>query len=358
MSRATRATIHLSALRHNLQQVRACAPTSKVMAVVKADGYGHGLERVVQALEGADAFGVASIADAQRIRAMGLSKRIVLLSGIDEPADIAEVRRLQLDIVLHHETQLQWLAQASAGLPIKVWIKLDSGMHRLGFAPSLAKQIYQRILAMPSIDPDIVWMTHFANSDELQSPDTPNQIASFFSAIENLPGAKSLSNSAGVLAWPQAHNDWVRAGGMLYGISVIKDKFGADFGLQAAMSLTTRIIAINRVKKGERIGYGGAFVCPEEMNIGVAAIGYGDGYPRNISQNTPTLVNNQSIPIIGRVSMDLMTLDLRHQENAKVGDTVLLWGEGLPVEIIAEHAGTIAYELVCSITRRVNFVEA
>lgn len=360
MSRATRATIHLAALRKNLKRVRELAPRAKVMAVVKADGYGHGLERVARELSAADAFGVASIADGQRIRATGLSNRIVVLSGIDEPADIAQMRRLDLDSVVHHASQLDWLgadAPPSGARPLRVWLKVDTGMHRLGFAPERIADAHARLRALPGVDPRITLMTHFANSDVFDDPISATQIARFDGVGRELPGDRSLANSAGVLGFPQAHADWVRVGGLLYGISVVAGRSGAEFGFHPAMTLSTRLIAVNRIARGERIGYGGTWECPEDMDVGVAAIGYGDGYPRQAPSGTPVLLRGRTAPVIGRVSMDLVTLDLRGHPDARVGDDVLLWGPDLPVERVAEAAGTIGYELVCGMTRRVDFVE-
>ena len=357
MARPTSATIHSDALRHNLSQVRARAPNSRVMAVVKADGYGHGLERVARALAGADAFGVAALSDAERLRAAGLSQPIVLLSGFDEAGDLPQLRRLSVETVVHHATQLEMLEQAGPGEPIRCWLKIDTGMHRLGFAPEQVQDAHARLAAMPAVDADIVLMNHFASSDEFTKPQTREQLRVFAEATAGLPGARSLANSAAVLGWPDAHFDWVRPGGALYGISVIEGTSGEDFGLRPAMTLSTRLIAVNRIGRGERIGYSATWQCPEDMPVGVAAIGYGDGYPRHVPAGTPVLVNGRRADIIGRVSMDLMTIDLRTQPDARPGDPVVLWGEGLPVETIASSAGTIGYEPVCSITRRVRFVE-
>ncbi|BCT93959.1 alanine racemase [Lysobacter helvus] len=363
MARPTSATIHTDALRHNLSRVRALAPRSRVMAVVKADGYGHGLERVARALQGADAFGVAALSDAERLRAAGLSQPIVLLSGFNEADDIPQLRRLNVETVVHHATQLAMLEQAVDGDPIRCWLKVDSGMHRLGFAPEAVREAHARLRAMPAVADDIVLMNHFASSDEFEGKagggaQTRAQMQVFADATAGLAGARSLANSAAVLGWADAHADWVRPGGALYGISVVDGTTGADFGLRPAMTLGTRLIAVNRVRKGERIGYSATWTCPEDMPVGVAAIGYGDGYPRHVPTGTPVLLNGKPTAIVGRVSMDLMTLDLRGQPDAQPGDPVQLWGEGLPVETIAAAAGTIGYELVCSITRRVRFVEA
>jgi len=351
------ATIHLGALRANLARVRTLAAGAKVMAVVKADGYGHGLERVARALADADAFGVAAIADGQRLRAAGFLQRIVVLSGPDEAADLAEMRRLRLDAVIHHDAQLDWLEAERGARPLRIWLKIDSGMHRLGFAPERAHAVHARLRAMPTVDASIVLMTHFAASEEFEGDSTRLQIARFDAATKDLPGERCLSNSAGVLGWPNARGDWVRPGGILYGLSVAEKKSGADFGFQPAMTLSTKLIAINRLQRGEPVGYNATWQCPEDMPVGVAAIGYGDGYPRSAVSGTPVLVNGVRVPIVGRVSMDLITLDLRGVPQAQVGDRVVLWGADLPVEEIAEKASTISYDLTCGMTKRVLFVE-
>jgi len=359
MSRTTVATIHLGALRHNLARLKAIAAPAKVMAVVKADAYGHGLERVARALAAdADMFAVAAIGDGLRLRAAGHHQRIVVLSGPDNASDITEMQRLTLEAAIHHEAQLQWLTHATPPRgKLRVWLKIDSGMHRLGFAPERVADVHARLLAMPGIDPDIGLMTHLSESEVADGPQTPLQMARFSEATKGLQGSRSLSNSAAVIGWPDSRADWVRTGGLLYGLSVVDGKTGADFGFCPAMSLSTRLIAINPVKRGERIGYNGTWTCPEDMNIGVAAVGYGDGYPRSALAGTPVLIGEQLVSLIGRVSMDLIMLDLRDAPQAKVGDRVTLWGPALPVERIAAQAGTISYDLTCGMTRRVLFVE-
>lgn len=358
MARPTTATIHLDALRHNLGLLRRKAAGSRVMAVVKADGYGHGLERVARTLRDADAFGVAALADAERIRAAGLQQPVVLLSGFDSPGDLPQLQRLAVEPVVHHHTQLEMLEQAPPGLArgLRCWLKVDTGMHRLGFAPGAVREAHARLLAL-GMEPPVL-MTHFASSDEFDRPQTRGQIELFEQATAGLPGLRSLANSAAVLGWPRAHGDWVRPGGALYGISVVAGKSGADFGLRPAMSLSTRLLAVNHVRRGERVGYSATWEAPEDMALGVAAVGYGDGYPRRVPAGTPVLVNGHAASVVGRVSMDLTTIDLRRHPGARPGDPVLLWGEGLPVEVVADGAGTIGYEPVCSITRRVRFVEA
>ncbi|MBS0582170.1 MAG: alanine racemase [Proteobacteria bacterium] len=366
MSRTALATIHLGALRRNLARVRELGKGAKVMAVVKADGYGHGLERVARACAQADALGVAALGDGLRLRSAGNRQRIVVLSGPDEPGDLAEFRRLQLDAVIHHESQLAWLAaerHAAGRRPLRAWLKIDTGMHRLGFDPARVADVHAKLRALPGVDADIVLMTHFAASDEFDNGLTAAQIARFDEVTAELAGARSLANSAGLLGWPTAlaarggAQSWVRVGGLLYGLSVVDGKTGADLGFEPAMTLSTRLISVKQVKRSERIGYAATWECPEDMPIGVAAIGYGDGYPRSAQPGTPVLVNAARAAIVGRVSMDLITIDLRNAPNAQVGDRVTLWGRDLPVETIAAHAGTISYDLTCGMTRRVLFVE-
>lgn len=357
MSRATSATIHLGALRDNLRRTRELAESARVMAVVKADGYGHGLERVARALHEADAFGVACIADGQRLRAAGISQRIVVLSGIDEAADIAEMHRLGLESAIHHAAQIDWLQRDPDPRPLRVWLKIDTGMHRLGFPPSQVRQAYARLRSLPNVNADIGLMTHLANSDVFADAQTALQIESFERLAGELPGLHSLSNSAGLLGWPRARGHWVRPGGLLYGISVVEGSHAGQYGFRPAMTLSSKLVAINRIAKGESIGYAGTWTCPEDMDIGVVQIGYGDGYPRSASAGTPVLVNGRRASIVGRVSMDLITVDLRKHGDARIGDGVVLWGRQLPVEEVAACAGTIGYELVCGMTRRVRFLE-
>lgn len=357
MSRSAIATIYLGALRRNLSRIRARAPRAKVMAVVKADGYGHGLERVARALTGADAFGVAAIGDGLRLRATGIAHRIVVLSGPDDAADLSEFRRLHLDAVIHHESQLAWLEADRDARPLRVWLKIDSGMHRLGFPLPRAAEAHARLRALSNVDAEIVLMTHFAASDEFGNALTQRQIDRFEAATAGLDGPRALANSAAVLGWPQACGDWVRSGGLLYGLSVVAGKSGADLGFEPAMTLTTKLISINRLQRGDHVGYGATWECPEDMPVGVAAIGYGDGYPRSARSGTPVMLGGRRAQIIGRVSMDMIAIDLREAGDAKIGDRVTLWGRELLVEEIADCAGTISYELTCGMTRRVLFVE-
>ncbi len=358
MSRAApspraRAVVDLCALRANLRLARARASGSRVMAVVKANAYGHGLLEVAHALAEADALAVACIEEALALRRGGVTGRVVLLEGVVEAAELELAARHDLDIVVHHDSQLGLLDSARAlPAPLRVWVKLDTGMHRLGFAPGAARAIYERLSTSRAVGA-LGWMTHFACADDRDSDATARQLAVFDAALEGLPGVRSAANSGALLGWPQARLDWVRPGILLYGVSPYPARTGADEGLAPVMTLETRLIAVNARRRGDAIGYGGTWVCPEDMAVGVAAIGYGDGYPRHAVSGTPVLVGGARAALIGRVSMDMITLDLRGHPHARPGDPVTLWGPGLTVEEVARHAGTIAYELLCAVGPRV-----
>jgi len=357
--RTAQASIHVDAITGNLARVRALAPGAKVLAIVKADGYGHGLERVISALSSADAFGVASIEDATRIRALGMQHRIVLLSGFDERCDLDVVRELKLDCVLHDHAQLALLAaepSAASLAPIRFWLKFDTGMHRLGFAIDSAPDVLTRVRALPQAQAEITLMTHFSQADEV-SEVTGQQIDLFDACKWPAGASQSLANSAAVLRFTGSCRDWVRPGGILYGLSTIAGKTGADLGFAPCMSLHSRLISVKTIPAGAKVGYGGSYVATEQMRIGIASIGYGDGYPRHAQSGMPVLVGGERASTVGRVSMDLLTIDVSHLPFASVGTEVLLWGPELPVEIIAELAGTISYELTCGVTRRVRFLE-
>jgi len=355
--RATQVVIDLSALRHNLQQVRSAAPGSKVMAAIKANGYGHGLVRVAQALQHADAFGVASIGEAIQLRQAGIKQPIVLLEGFFQADELPLIAQHDFIIAVHHAAQLEMLERAQLERPVQVWLKVDSGMHRLGFEPTAVPAAWQRLECCTNVAKVIGFMTHLANADNREDSATEAQLELFRQVTAGLPGQRSIANSAAVLGWPQSHSEWVRPGIMLYGISPFLSGDGREHGLRPVMTLRSELIAVNRLKRGDAVGYGGTFVCPEDMPVGVVAAGYGDGYPRHAPAGTPVLVNGRRVPLVGRVSMDMITVDLCSQPDAKPGDPVVLWGEGLPVEEIAAHAGTIAYELVCRVMPRVELME-
>lgn len=354
--RPTQVRIDLNALRHNLHQVREAAPNSRVMAAIKANGYGHGLVRVAQALASSDGFAVASIDEALVLREAGIQAPITLLEGFFHADEIPLASQYRLDLLLHHSQQIDLLEQTPFSQTIRAWLKVDTGMHRLGISPQQVAAQWRRLEAHPNLEP-LGQMTHLANADEINHPATRSQLATFHQATDELPGLQAIANSAGILGWPQSHADWVRPGIMLYGVSPFVGGRAGEHDLRPVMTLTSELIAVNRMNKGDAVGYGGRWVCPESMPVGVVAVGYGDGYPRHAPDGTPVLVNGRRVPMIGRVSMDMITVDLRSQPDAAIGDPVVLWGEGLPAEEIAEQAGTIAYELFCGITSRVRLVE-
>lgn len=355
--RPARAFINPDALRRNFSRVRNYAPLARVMAVIKANGYGHGLAWTARTLKEADAFGVASVEDGALLREAGIQKSIVLLEGFFHASELPELARLQLDSVVHHWSQL-WDLEHDANLaqPIDVWAKIDTGMHRIGFSPEAAPEVVQRLKVCMNAG-RVRLLSHFPTADNRFDSQTPDQVEVFEALTRSMNVERSLANSAGVVNWPSSHFEWVRPGIMLYGVSPMIGQSSADLGLEPVMTLASELIAVNARHKGERVGYGGDWVCPEDMPVGVVAIGYGDGYPRHAPPGTPVLVNGKRVPIIGRVSMDMVTVDLREQKGARVGDVVTLWGEGLPVEEIAHCAGTIAYELLCCVTGRVPRIE-
>lgn len=354
MARPTRAVLNPDALRHNLARVRDYAPRSRVMAIVKADGYGHGLEWAARHLADADAFGVASVEEGGRIRAANIRQPVALLEGFYSADELTRIAQQRLEPVLHSHEQVAAM-EAFRGEPINVWIKLDTGMHRLGFAAADAATVLARLKRCGSVA-EVRVMSHLASADDLADPATPAQLETF---IASAPAelVRSLANSAGIVGWPACHFDWVRPGIMLYGVSPMLGRSAEQLGLKPVMTLETQLIAIHRRRKGDPIGYGGAWRCPEDMPIGVAAIGYGDGYPRHAVPGAPVMVGGRLASLVGRVSMDMITVDLRACQNARVGERVVVWGEGLPVEQVAASAGTIGYELLCHVTARVPRVE-
>jgi alanine racemase len=354
MTRPARACINLTALQHNFNRVNQSAPASRVMAIIKANAYGHGLTRIAQGLPQAAAFGVACVNEAITLREAGFDRRIVLLEGPFATDELRLISGYHLDVVIHHREQLAMLEKTSLRRPLNVWIKLDTGMNRLGFEPSGVPEVVTRLDNIDHIG-ERRFMSHLACADDSADDYTATQIERFRDSVGSLAGERSVANSAAVLAWKDAHFDWVRPGIMLYGASPLLGITAAALDLQPVMTLESALIAVNTHPKGARIGYGGDWVCPETMPVGVAAIGYGDGYPRHAPAGMPVLVNGKRAQLIGRVSMDMVCIDLRGHQDAAVGDTVTLWGEGLPVDEVAGMAGTIAYELLCRINSRVQF---
>jgi alanine racemase len=356
MGRPTKITIDLSALRHNLQQIRKLAPNSSVLAMVKSNAYGHGLERIALALPDADALGVACIEEGTLLRRAGVKNPIVLMEGLFTTDELSKAAAENFTLVIHQVSQVEMLEKQATLHPISVWLKADTGMHRLGFNPEELHKMARRLMNCDCVKKPFGLMTHFAEADSLERAQTLKQIEFFNKATEGIPGPRSLANSAAIIAWPSTHCDWVRPGIMLYGASPFRGHRGVEHHLQPVMSLSSELIAIHQLSKGSRVGYGGTWVCPEDMLVGVVGIGYGDGYPWHAQNGTPVLVNGRPCPLAGRVAMDMISVDLRTQPESKVGDSVLLWGSGLPVEVVAEHSGTIGYELLTRITQRVHVV--
>jgi alanine racemase len=354
MARNTIARIDTSAIAHNLARVRAMAPRSRVMAVVKADAYGHRLDLCLPALTGADMLAVATLEEARAIRRLGNGLPVLLLEGVIHDGDLSVAADLGLELTIHHADQIEALERFGRAPTPRLWLKLDSGMHRLGMAADQAAGAHARLKNLPGVE-QVNLISHFASADQAESRLTARQMQRFEAMVADLDGEICLANSAAILQHPNTHGDWVRAGIMLYGISPLTGQTGLDLDLKPVMTLTTELMAINRVPAGESIGYGARFVAPNDMRLGVAAIGYGDGYPRSTVDGTPVLVRGVQCQLAGRVSMDMITIDLGNCPNAAVGDPVVLWGQGLPVETVAACADTIAYELVCRITRRVRY---
>lgn len=353
MSRRPIAQINIDALHHNFGHLQKMAPHSKILAVLKANAYGHGLLAVAEQLKIAGAFGVARIDEALLLRAGGIVKPIVLLEGFFHPDELPQIVASNLQVVVHHLSQVDALLSAELDAPVHVWLKIDSGMHRLGIYPEQFSEVYQRLMASQNVLKPLRLMTHFACADEPDNNSTSTQLALFKQLIQGCDGELSIANSAGILAWPQSHGDWIRPGLALYGVSPMVDGRSSEHGLRPVMTFSSSVIAVRKVKKGDKVGYGASWSAPEDTSLAVVAIGYGDGYPRNAPSGTPVLINGNRYPIVGRVSMDMTTVDIGDADIA-IGDQVVLWGETLVVEEIAALVQTIPYELLCNITSRVQ----
>jgi alanine racemase len=356
--RSATAIIDCQALVNNFAVVKSLAPHSKVLAVLKANGYGHGLERIAKSLPNADAFGVARIDEALALRAAGITQPIVLLEGFFSPDDLSILAVNDFQTIIHNDEQLEAICQAKLVRPLKVWLKIDTGMHRLGIAPSDFSRYFKTLKQSENVQQPLVLMSHLSCADNKNDPTTTEQLSLFNQLTQNESNEKSLANSAAVYAWPETHFDWIRPGLILYGVSPMTSASGSQElipqGIAPVMTLQSSLIAIRKLSVGETVGYGSAWQCQKDTIIGVVAIGYGDGYPRHAKNGTPVLINDRRVNIIGRVSMDMITVDLGDESQDKVGDLVTLWGKGLPVEEVALHADTIPYELLCNITRRVK----
>lgn len=356
MSRPTACTLSAENLLHNLAVVRATAPRAKVMAMVKANAYGHGICGVGRRLEGhVDAMGVASIDEAIMLRNTGIQSPIVLIEGVFTPEELLLASKHEFQAVFHTLAQLQWLEATPLPSPIAAWLKLDTGMGRLGFSPEVAGDALRVLSNSPWVRQPVGIMSHFARADEPEQEQNRRQIAAFEKFIQGHRGPKSLCNSAAIFAFPDQHYDWVRTGLSLYGGAALAGRSARDLDLKPVMTLHTQLIAVKNMKRGDSIGYGARFICPEDMPVGIMAAGYGDGYPRTARDGTPVLVAGIRCSIAGRVSMDMAALDLRPCPNVGVGTEVTLWGEDLPVEEVALTTDNINYDLLTGIQNRVKY---
>ena len=359
MPRPIEALIHTGALAHNLARARAAAPNARVWAVVKANAYGHGIEHAYEGLRGADGFALLDLAEAERVRALGWRGPVLLLEGCFEPRDLELCSRLNLWHAVHHEAQIDWLAAHKTQAPHRVFLKMNSGMNRLGFDADALRGAWARLNALPQVD-EITLMTHFADAD-VDGGIAP-ALTRFEAVTRDLPGERSLGNSAATLrhgAQAEVAADWVRPGILLYGSAPDYPQHDIDhWQLRPTMTLRSRLIALRQLQPGERVGYGSAFVAEAPTRIGVVACGYADGYPRLCPTGTPVLVDGVRTRTVGRVSMDMITVDLDPVPGAALGSEVTLWGEGpagsrLPIDEVAHCAGTLGYELMCALAQRV-----
>jgi alanine racemase len=354
VSHLLRAVIDSDALRNNFSVLRQRAGRAHVIAVVKANAYGHGLVSTALALQDADGFAVARIEEGIALRAAGMTSRILLLEGVFSAAQLEDAAHDALDLVVHDERQIELLARAHGGAQrFAVWLKVDSGMHRLGFAPEEVPAALARLRALPSPPKELRLMTHLACADEADGRVTRGQLECFRAAARGSNCELSIANSAGLLGKVPTGCHWVRPGIALYGASPFEGVSAGRLGLRPVMTLTSSVIALRRVRRGEAVGYGGTWVAKRESQIATIAAGYGDGVHRSLKSGTPLLINGRRAAFAGRVSMDMLCADVTGIEGVALGTPVVLWGEGLPVEEVARHAGTIAYELLCGVSPRV-----
>lgn len=360
MIRLLRALVDSAALRHNLGTIRAYAPGAKVMAVVKANAYGHGLVSTALALADADSFAVARLEEGLALRAAGVRAPIVLLEGVFSAEQLAEAAQHGFELVVHDPLQIKLLEAHRGPERFVLWIKMDTGMNRLGFRPEAFADAYSRLrsLTVPALE--LRAMTHLARADEREQSMTRDQVASFervLAANGLVDGADrittSIGNSAGTLGWPVAHGNWVRPGLALYGVSPFSGETAEKHGLRPVMTLETTVLTVRDVKRGETVGYAGAWRAGRDSSIAILAAGYGDGLPRHLENGTPVLIGGARYPLVGRVSMDMIAVDVTGASKVVTGSKAIIWGPGLPVEEVARHADTIPYELLCGVSQRV-----
>lgn len=353
MMRLIRARIDSAALRSNLAVIRARAPHSRVMAMVKANAYGHGLVPTALALPDADAFAVARIEEAQALRSAGIAQRIVLLEGIQTREQLTMAAELQLDLVVHERGQIELLEAWQGVLRFSLWLKVDTGMNRLGFPVSAFGSAWSRLKALRPAPLELRVLTHLACADERANPANARQLAALAPLLQGLNVEVSIANSAAILDLPATHAQWVRPGLALYGVSPFGGELGAKFGLRPVMTLESTVIAVRDVAVGETVGYAAAWRASRPSRVAILAGGYGDGLLRSIPNGAQVMVNGRRVPLTGRVSMDMIAVDVTDLPAVAVGDRAELWGPNLPVEELAAAAGTIPYELLCGVSQRV-----
>ncbi len=352
--RPIQAAISLAALRHNLGVVRRCAPRSRVFAVIKANAYGHGAQRAARALGDADGLALLELDAAVRLRDNGYAKRLALLEGLFAPAELPVAAAHDLTITIHNQAQLRMLDDAPAGARFDVLLKINTGMNRLGFAPRDARAVCERLKNHRAVK-QLTLMTHFATADDTRG--VAAQMSVFDAIAAGQDVERCLANSAAILRYPETHADWVRPGIMLYGCSPFSDVAAQELGLKPVMTLASEIIAVQDLRTGDCIGYAGAFEVTQPMRVGTVACGYADGYPRHAPTGTPVLVDGIRTRTVGRVSMDMLCVDLTPIPAARVGSPAVLWGEGISADEVAASAGTVSYELLCALAPRVAVIE-
>ncbi|MCU0256820.1 MAG: alanine racemase, partial [Vicinamibacterales bacterium] len=350
MPRPILATFHRAAFAHNLARIRRAAPRSRVWAVVKANAYGHGLGRAASGLAEADGFALLEVDAAVRLRSLGVTKPVLLLEGVFDVRELATAAALGLDLVVHCAEQVDMIESTPLPRPVRAWLKMNSGMNRLGVRPEAYAALHARLARSANVA-SVALLTHFADADGERG--VAEQLARFTSAAEPLAGERSLANSAATLRHPSTHADWVRPGIAIYGCSPFADESAAALALAPVMTVSSELIATQTLAPGDRVGYGGTFTATQPMRIGVVAAGYADGYPRHAPTGTPILVDGVRTRTVGRVSMDMITVDLSPVPQAGIGTAVTLWGDGLSCDEVAAAAGTVSYELLCALAARV-----
>jgi len=360
VSFGARALIRLGALEQNLSVIRASTTNARIMAVIKANAYGHGMITVAHHLTDVDAFAVARLPEAIRLRDSGIDKPIILLAGALNDEEMRSAIWRGFELVVHCPEQIELLERASAGMAI-VWLKFDTGMNRLGFPPDEASSLIAKLRSIPAVA-ELRLMTHLASADEPGNAATPRQFDRFRPVIDGFEGAVSIGNTPATLGWPElsdanaefnfAGDHWVRPGIALFGVSPFADRTGPELGLEPVMRFEARLIAVKPLEKGSSVGYRGTWTAERDSTLGIISAGYGDGYSRHFRSGTPVLINGRTVPLIGNVSMDMIAVDLGLEARDKVGDIATLWGDGLPVETVAPYADAIPYQLVCGVMNR------